>query len=469
MNWRRKVRDLKRSARWAWHSMGPRRIPIAAVSGALVLILALGAWSCQTTPARPRTPIPSAARSTTPLTAEPEMRVRIRQGIETVRIEGPSPLSVRSLAGGAEPRTLPSPLTATILDDGMRITDGRGAHWGYQGGVEVWSAAPEARLRIDNQSFAGRLRIMLREAAPARSGSTAASGSPARLDVIEFIPMEMYIAGVTVSELLPQWSLGAFHVQSVAARTYALQQRQRSQGMGRDFDIESTVIDQAYNGWTNHAFARQAAAETRGMVLTWQGRLLRAYYSSTCGGRPAGAAEVWPTGPGFEFNLDGPIQSTQREHTCESSRFYRWEVVRDRDELSTRFREWAKTSGHALRSVGQVRSVAVAESNSTGRPVRYTVTDDKGRRFDIGAEHLRNACNLNVAGLPEIKGVAPLRVLSGDLEMNFSGARVTIRGRGFGHGVGMCQYCAEGMAKRGDDWREVLGRFYPGARVERMY
>jgi stage II sporulation protein D len=49
------------------------------------------------------------------------------------------------------------------------------------------------------------------------------------------------------------------------------------------------------------------------------------------------------------------------------------------------------------------------------------------------------------------------------------GGQVVIRGRGFGHGVGMCQYCARAMAARGDDWREMVLRFYPGARVERAY
>jgi stage II sporulation protein D len=459
MEWRRKTRDLKRAFRWAWRSLGPRRHSIAAGAGgtALVLLLALGVWSCQSTPQR-TVARPAGPGAMTPLAHEPEIRVRIRQGVESVKMEGPAQISVRPLQGGGEARRLPGPLTAAVFEEGMRITDGRGAHWRYPGNVEVSALSAEGMLKIETAVYAGRLRILVR---------AGEGGTPARLDVIEVVPIETYIAGVAVSEMLRNWSLPAFQVQSVAARSYAMHQRLRSQGMGRDFDLDSTVIDQAYNGWTDHAHARQGTAETRGMILMWQGRPLRAYYSSTCGGRTAGAAEIWPTGTGFEFNLDAPIQANDREHQCQISTSYTWEVSRTVAELSTRMREWGKVNGHTLRGIGQFRSVSIAESNSAGRPVHYTVVDDKGTRFRVGAEHLRNACNMRVASLPEI--TMAIRVRSGDLTMDTRGQQVTIRGRGFGHGVGMCQWCAEGMAKRGDGWREMLSRFYPGAGIERMY
>lgn len=452
-----------------WCALEKQRVWVGAGFAALVLMM--GVWSCQTTP-RARQPLPLPQLSAMGA-GEPEVRVRIRQGVQRTVLEGPAQFTVRPLAGtsGVE-RNLPGALTVTLLEEGIRITDGRETHWGYDGGVEIVSASPAATasaqpvvplVKVDGTQYSGRIRIV------PRSAGTGANAEGARLDVIEVLGIETYVPGVTVSELWGHWALGAFHVQSVAARTYAMQQRERAQRLGRDFDLEATVIDQAYNGWTTHANARQAAAETRGVVLTWQGRLLRAYYSSTCGGRSAGAAEVWPTGPGFEFNLDAPIQAYERESVCDTSKFYRWESVRERSELSRRFREWGRVNGNNIRRIGQVETIQVLERNSTGRPVRYVITDDQRRRYELGAEHLRNACNFNVSGLPEIRGMAPPRVLSGDVEFEFSGSKVTIRGRGAGHGVGMCQYCAQGMAQRGDYWRVMLNRFYPGARLERMY
>lgn len=494
MDWRQAKADIEVRASQVWRQLGPNRRWIASGAGVLALVMVLGLWSCQTTPVPRRPPIPGSAATMT--TGEPEVRVRIRQSLQSVKLEGPSQFVVRPIEGsgvavervGVE-RRLPGPLTASVHQDGVRVTDGRGAHWGYVTPIEIVAAeAPVPRgdqppsqavalIKVEGAQgqgvqYSGRLRIVPRPATSSRSASAEGSGGssdarPARLDVIEVVPMETYIAGVTVSELWGHWALAAFQAQSVAARTYAMQQRQRAAQMQRDFDLEATVVDQAYNGWTAHANANQAAAETRGVVLTWQGRLLRAYYSSTCGGRTAGAAEVWPTGPGFEFNLDGPIQSYEREHACQPSTSYTWEVNRERAELSTRMREWGKTNGNNIRRIGQVQTIAVIERNSTGRPVRYVVTDDQGRRYELGAEHLRNACNYGVPGLPEI--TMKNRVRSGDLEMELGGSQVVLRGRGFGHGVGMCQFCAQGMAQRGDHWRVMLNRFYPGARLERVY
>jgi stage II sporulation protein D len=473
------VRKLGELTGRLWRGLGPRRAWIASGCGILVALMALGVWSCQTSPGAGRGRQP-AVPSVPALTGEPDVRVRIRQGVQSVKLEGAGQFMVRPCGWIGVDRKLPAPLTASVLEDGIRITDGRGAHWSYAGAVEITLAEvegepnpPRPLVRVDGVPYAGRIRIVPREAVPTRSasleGGASSTARPARLDVIEVVPMETYIAGVTVSELYRHWGLGAYQVQSVAARTYAMQQRDRAHGLGRDYDLESTVLDQAYNGWTDHAIANQAAAETRGTVLKWQGRFLRAYYSSTCGGRFAGAAEIWPTGPGFEFNLDGPIQAHEREHVCQSSPAYAWEVVRDRTELSTRLREWGKANGSTLRRIGLVQSIKVLESNSTGRPVRYEILDDQGRRYSVGAEHLRNACNYNVEGLPEIRGSTPLRVRSGDVEVVVQGSKVTIRGRGFGHGVGMCQFCAQGMAVRGDGWRTMLSSFYPGARVERVY
>src|SRR5690606_23410329 len=134
------------------------------------------------------------------------------------------------------------------------------------------------------------------------------------------------------------------------ARTYALHQRERAQRLGRPFDLEATVIDQAYAGATDLEVARRALADTRGTVLTWQGELLRAYYSSTCGGRSAAAADIWPTSGEFAFNLAAPIQAYRRDHACEGSPVYTWEVTRTRDDLSRRFREWGKINGSPVKA-----------------------------------------------------------------------------------------------------------------------
>src|SRR5207244_7022801 len=121
------------------------------------------------------------------------------------------------------------------------------------------------------------------------------------------------------------------------------------------------TADQAYSGGTPLPVAVRAVAETRGVAITWQGRLLRAYYSSTCGGRTASARDIWPTGAGYEFNLDAPIQARHRETACEGSPRFRWDAVRERSELSKRIREWGRANGSPVAKLGLLVSVTTAE------------------------------------------------------------------------------------------------------------
>ncbi|MFN0132526.1 MAG: SpoIID/LytB domain-containing protein, partial [Phycisphaerales bacterium] len=439
--------------------------------------------SCQTAGGRVAGSMPS----------EPEVRIRIRTGLASTKLSGDGVMRVREVPGG-DVMEMPSPLTVTAEPERLVLTDGKGREHEFAGArvLEV-AAGGSGPLRVDGKAFPGRVVVSPRLLTAGKStdfeaksvareaGSTdleaksvargAGQGNTAaairRLDLIEVVPLEEYVAGVTASELIKGWPLAAYQVQAVCARTYALHERSRSIKLGRDFDLESTTLDQAYNGATAIPEAAKAVADTRGVVLSWQGRILRAYYSSTCGGLTASAADTWPTGPGFEFNLDGPIQSRHREHACQASPAYRWEVSRDRAALTKQIKEWGRGSGNAIAGMGTIASVRVEAKNADARPSKYAVTDDKGKVFIISAEMLRVSCNTGAAGVPEV--TRQTRVRSGDLEMDIGGSTVTIRGRGFGHGVGMCQYCAKGFADKGVPWREMVLRFYPGAKLERAY
>ena len=117
--------------------------------------------------------------------------------------------------------------------------------------------------------------------------------------------------------------------------------------------------------------------------------------------------------------------------------------------------------------IPSLRSARVAATNDTGRPTRSLLTATTGENFSIAAEELRRALNQDVPGVANV--TRENRVNSGDMDITFVGDVATIRGRGFGHGVGMCQWSAKEMAERGADFRTILTRFYPGARVDRAY
>ncbi|MEX2219557.1 MAG: SpoIID/LytB domain-containing protein [Phycisphaerales bacterium] len=477
------------------------RLNAALVAAVVALGAGWGLWSCQSTPGGGA---PVRAEAPPIPATEPDVRIRIKAAVASVKLTGPEQFLIR--AGVGESATLKAPVTITATAGGCRIVDASGSERAVASvpWVEIESiakgSAAAARIKVDGVAYPGRLRIIPRTApladaepeeappgpalassdpaaallalqAPSRPKWPAARAAPAapaaKMDLIEVVPIEAYLTGVIIAEMPSHWPLGAFHVQAVCARTYALHERARSIQNGKAWDLEAGELDQAYNGGPEIPNAAKAVAETRGIVLTWNGGLLRSYYSSTCGGRTAGAASVWPTGPGFEFNLAAPIQPSPRETTCKDSPIHRWSLTRDRAELSKQLREWGRTNGHPIGKMALIEGVETVQTNPVGRPTRYVVTDDKGATFPIAAELLRVACNYGVAGVKPI--TRETRVRSGDLEMDVTPSGVVIRGRGFGHGVGMCQYCARAMAERGDPWQEAVLRFYPGAKLERAY
>lgn len=462
-----------------WSLMRDRPKTTAAI-GFAVCALTLGIWSCQPTPMRR----PGPLADTKSATGEPEVRIRIRSGIQTVRLEGPRAFLIKrggasggaggasgAGTGGGQTQELDAPITIGVTPSGVVASGPKGEAinlgWGATEVTALGNASDNMtpRIRIDTSLYPGRLRIYARRSGSMSEGSDS---TDARLDVVMVSGIEDYLSGVIAAELYPDWKAhGVFEVQAICARTYALQERERSVALKQEWDLESSEEDQAYKGGTFKAEAYKAVRETRGIVLTSKGKLLRTYYSSTCGGRTAAAADVWPTSAGYEYNLAPPIQAHRREHLCHESPRYRWEVTRDRAAFSKQFREWGKAKAHALAGIGTFKAVTVEKANINDRPARFTVTDTTGKAFSISAEQLRVACNYRVPGAPAAARDSLVR--SGDLTMEVKGSNVVIKGRGFGHGVGMCQFCAKAMAERGDPWREMVTRFYPGATIERAY
>lgn len=291
--------------------------------------------------------------------------------------------------------------------------------------------------------------------------------SPGVFDLVERVPMETYIAGVISKELYASWAPAAYEAQAIAARSYAMHEQRRQLLSGRQWDIESTDRDQVYAGAAINPTALNAALKTAGQVLTHNGHLLRAYYSSTCGGRPASARDIWPTTRGYEFNLAAPIQARERDCACDTSPLHRWEVRRDRDETLRRIVAFGESQQSAVRAMTSLRDIAGDRANSIDRPTRYKLFDTSARSWTITAENLRIAMNRPANALPAV--TRETRVHSSDFEVKTSGNTLIFTGRGFGHGVGLCQFGAQGYAKQGETARQILTRFYPGATVEKAY
>jgi stage II sporulation protein D len=322
------------------------------------------------------------------------------------------------------------------------------------GGSTPGVASPSAGVIINGKRYQGVLQLVART-----DGNT--------FDAVEQLPLEEYLKGVVTAEMFRNWPLAAYQAQAVAARSYAISERSRRRALGAGFDVESGTADQAYSGLSDNALAVKAVNDTKGCVLTWNSAVVRAYYSSTCGGRAASARDAWSSDPSA-YNFAGPIQGVTRDFACQEATYYRWAVTRSRADLATRLRDYGRvTKGSPLRNLTGVERIGVASVNAAGRPNRFTIMQPGGQTYTVSAEELRSGANHAVAGLPAV--TAQTRVHSSDLEAVVVGETVTMQGRGFGHGVGMCQWCAKGFAEKGEAWPAIVTRFYPGARVERVY
>lgn len=388
------------------------------------------------------------------LITEPLIRVRLARSVASVRIDGPGRVgltAVNSRGVHSEATVFHTPLTIRRRPrDYVIHPPGEG---GMRWAVTRIAITPESgrTVTVDGVPYPGRVVLHT----PGATGH-----SEGRFDVVNYTAMEQYLPGVLQKELVSNWAPAAFEAQAIAARSYAIEQQTHRRS--RHFDLESTVASQAYAGAHAHRRARRAVEKTRGQVLTYGGRVLPAYYSSTCGGVGQDAAIAFPHGRDIL-----PLTGHTHGAWCDNSPKWRWVVHRDRATLVRRFTAWGASRGNAIADANGVVEISVSRRNAAGRPARFTVVDLAGRRYELDPESFRAACNYAGGGLPTLSG--KLRIPSSHLTAGVEGDTVSFTGRGYGHGVGMCQWGAQAMAQQGYGYRSILEYYYPGALIDRAY
>ena len=261
----------------------------------------------------------------------------------------------------------------------------------------------------------------------------AASGG--RLDIIEHIPLEDYLYGVLPSEMSPSWPLEALKAQAVASRSYAV----RNLSSSRDYDITDGAEMQVYNGTKDiNSRILEAVNSTRGEVLKYKGKILTAFFHACCGGRTASARSAWGE------DIMKPLYGVADPY-CSGAAHYKWSFhVTAKDMLAC----IQKHGSTALK----IKSVRLNKKDRSGRAINFIfITDQK--KFQLEAGELRKYFGAN-----SFKSVYITRVQASKGGYQFYG-------RGWGHGVGLCQEGAKEMAKRGMNYKRILRHYYPGASI----
>ncbi|MEM7494963.1 MAG: SpoIID/LytB domain-containing protein [Myxococcota bacterium] len=299
-----------------------------------------------------------------------------------------------------------------------------------------------ASVKPPSRSRPSKTRVQRRQRQPRRSRArpsarqhgTGPNIAVATTGGVRQVPLERYVAGVVHSEMPGGWPLEALKAQAVAVRTYALWQRQRR--AGQRYHVRSDVLDQVYRGRVDaDAPATKAAMATRGQVLAWNGELAHTYFHAACGDHTASGQEVW--------GQEQPYLRGVRCGFCrDAGKQFRWSVHVDYSELNRSLKQTG---------VGQVKGLRMGSRLPSGR-LRTVRIMCRGSQ-DIPATKLRALVGYNRLPSTWISRIQP------------TSRGVTFTGQGHGHGVGMCQWGARGMARQGATAEQILARYYPGTRL----
>ncbi len=260
------------------------------------------------------------------------------------------------------------------------------------------------------------------------------------LDVIDQLHLETYVAGIINNEISSRWPEDAIKSQAIIARTYALYQMRKKSDA--PYDIEGSVMGQVYNGaGAEDPAAFRAVNETRGEILTYGGEPALTVYHSNAGGMTESAKDIW-------FHYYPYLLSVPSPYDSEAPNFY-WEFTLAADTL----KDLLESAGYAI---GRPEAVYPENVNASGRVITLVIKDRFDRIVKISGEDLR-----------KIIGYSTLK--SAIFEVTLKRGLLDFKGRGSGHGVGLSQWGAKGMAEKGYSYREILEHYYPGTVIERAY
>jgi stage II sporulation protein D len=275
-------------------------------------------------------------------------------------------------------------------------------------------------LKVNGLHYRGQLELTV----GARGGILA----------VNFVPVEDYLKGVVPNEVQYTWPAEALKAQAVAARTFTLA-HMGAASEHTEYDVQANTNSQVYRGRDSERdTTSRAVDETAHLVATYHDRFISAFYHSNCGGHTADVRQVWGS--------DAPYLKGVPCGFCEDGPHATWSLTLSAAEI---------VSALAQRSVKSLQSLEAVGRLPDGRVLSLEIRHD-------GVRDLMKAAAFRML-------VGPERLKSTNFEVGTSGKNVLFKGRGWGHGVGLCQEGACGLARAGYGFAEILEFYYPGADI----
>lgn len=271
--------------------------------------------------------------------------------------------------------------------------------------------------------------------------------------VVNHVKIEDYLKGVIPYEMgnLPENQLEALKAQAVAARSFVIAHRKPTE----PFDISTTIWDQVYGGVNKtDKIIEKAVEATRGIVATSNGKIIDAKYSSTCGGVTENNENIW-IGERVRYLRSVRDCGWDRKDFCRYSPHYRWERVYDKRE----FFEVVKKQIQDFfdKTPNRVEWIRITKRTRTNRVRIIEINTDIGK-FYLEKDQIRRLFSDERGSLKSLM-----------FQIKVKSSQIIVSGKGFGHGVGMCQYGAMEMAKEKYSYRKILTHYYKGILLEKLW
>jgi len=366
---------------------------------------------------------PTGARTQMPL-----VRVRLTGVGPVVTVNSPQGLK---LVCGSDHRSVAAEVPVRIAAaNGLQVTVA-GKTWQRLTPPLVCEPAAGGRIRVGNRTYRGQLRVF-----PAADQG---------LVVVNVVGLEEYLYGVVPCEIGPitPATLAAAKAQAVAARSFTLARLAKRKGL--DYQLSDSYLqDQEYQGAGRETeLARKAVDATSGEVLYYHGVVAEALYHGNCGGVTADGPQ-----PFLRSVPDTPGHRPRAKPFCAGSENFTWKTTLPRDSLERTVARLGRTGFDRV----PVRRCRLFRDRPGHRVVQLEFQTNKGVYRLSGAD-FRFALGLK----------------SQWFEMQLHHSSVTFVGRGWGHGMGLCQDGAVAMARQGYNYRQILNHYYPGVVLKRAY
>lgn len=250
------------------------------------------------------------------------------------------------------------------------------------------------------------------------------------ITAINKVDLEQYLYSVVGAEAVSSWPIEALKAQAVAARSYALYKRKT--GSNGIYDVDTTIGTQVYKGLdTEYTTTHQAVDSTLGQIMTYNNQVILAAFHSSSGGYTENVEDVWTSPLPYlravvDYDQQAPV--------------FQWQQIVPLSKIQS-----------LVAGVGKIKAFQPTAMTPRGRVVTMNITGDRGSAT-VSGNDLRKALDLR----------------STLFRVSTDGDNLLVKGRGFGHGLGLSQWGAYYLAKQGINYHQILAHYYQTANLSRM-